>query len=135
MVGLARLVPIVIAALLAGVLADSMDRRRLMTFTQGAMALCALGLAAVSLGGEPNLGWVYGLCALGALAGAFDGPARQALVPTLVPRNLIGSAISLKTLIFQLASVIGPALGGLLLVWIQPGWIYLFNARSFAPVL
>ncbi len=70
-----------------------------------------------------------------ALAGAFDGPVRSALVPTLVPRAHIGNAVSLNTLQFQLAAVVGPALAGAALVLVDPGWIYLANAVSFLPVL
>ncbi len=134
-VGLARLVPIVLAAFWAGVLADALDRRKLMLATQGGMLLAALGLAFVSLTGTATLASIYALSALGSLAGAFDGPVRSALVPTLVPRARIGNAVSLNTLQFQLAAVAGPALAGVALVWIDPGWIYLFNAVSFLPVV
>jgi len=134
-VGLARLVPIVLAAFWAGVLADAVDRRKLMLATQGGMLVAALGLALTSLAGEATLGRIYALAALGSLAGAFDGPVRSALVPTLVPRARIGNAVSLNTLQFQLAAVVGPAVAGLALVWVDPGWIYLANAASFVPVL
>jgi len=134
-VGLARLVPIVLAAFWAGVLADALDRRKLMLATQGGMLLSALGLALTSLSGEATLPSIYAFSALGALAGAFDGPVRSALVPTLVPRAQIGNAVSLNTLQFQLSAVAGPALAGVALVWIDPGWIYLANALSFLPVL
>lgn len=134
-VGLSRLIPIVIAAFWAGVLADALDRRKLMLATQGALLLSALGLAALSLVGEATLAGIYALSAVSALAGAFDGPVRSALVPTLVPRAQIGSAVSLNTLQFQLAAVVGPAIAGVVLVWVDPGWIYLLNAVSFVPVL
>ncbi len=132
--GLARLAPIVLAAFWAGVLADAMDRRKLMLWTQGGMLFAALGLAILSLTGEATLSWIYALSALTGLAGAFDGPVRSALVPTLVPRAHIGNAVSLNTLQYQLAWVIGPGLAGLALMFVGPGWIYLANALSFVPV-
>jgi MFS family permease len=134
-VGLARLVPIVLAAFWAGVLADAMDRRKLMLWTQGGMFVAAFGLAVVSLADRATLPWIYALSAVSALAGAFDGPVRSALVPTLVPRAHIGNAVSLNTLQYQLAWVIGPGLAGLALTWVGPGWIYLANALSFLPVV
>lgn len=134
-VGLSRLIPIVLAAFFAGVLADAVDRRRMMMFTQGGMMLAALGLAALSLAGSPTLAAIYALSAIGALAGAFDGPVRSALIPTLVPRASIGNAVSLNTLQFQLAAVAGPSIAGVALIWFDPGWIYLANAISFVPVL
>ena len=78
---------------------------------------------------------VYLLAALGAAAGAFDGPARQALIPTLVPREHLPNALSLNQIMFQSASVLGPSIGGLLIASLGVGWAYLFNAVSFLFVL
>ena len=110
------MLPVVVFSLVSGVVADAWDRRRLMLFTQirfggrggGARGLHASrGLTAV---------WpIYVLAALGAAVGAFDLPARQALVPTLVPREHLPNAISLNSIMFQTASIAGPALGGLLI--------------------
>jgi MFS family permease len=134
-VGLSRLIPIVLAAFWAGMLADAVDRRKLMLATQSGMFLAAVGLATTSLLGTAGLPALYAFSALGALAAAFDGPARSALVPTLVPRARISNAVSLNTLQFQLAAVIGPALCGVCLLWTAPGWVYALNAASFVPVL
>ena len=84
-VGLTRVVPIVLFSLWAGVLADRMDRRRLMTVTQLAMTTVALALAGVTFAHRESLWLLYALNLLAASAGAFDGPARQALIPRLVP--------------------------------------------------
>ena len=78
---------------------------------------------------------IYVLAALGAAVGAFDLPARQALVPTLVPREHLPNAISLNTIMFQTASVVGPALGGLLIAAGGVGWVYVANAVSFGFVI
>ena len=75
------------------------------------------------------------LAALGAAVGAFDLPARQALYPMLVPREHLPNAISLNTIMFQTASVAGPALGGILIAVAGVGWAYAINAVSFGFVI
>src|SRR6185503_5775564 len=86
-VGLVRVGPIVAFSLLSGVAADALDRRRLMMVTQGSATLVAGALAVLAFSGLAVVWPVYLLAALGAAAGAFDGPARQALIPNLVPRE------------------------------------------------
>jgi MFS family permease len=135
LVGLSRVVPIVVFSLISGVVADAVDRRRLMYVTQTAMALVAVALAAYTFGGGTALWPLYALSALGAAAGAFDGPARQSLVPTLVPREDLPNAISLNTIMFQVASVIGPSIAGVLIATLGVGWVYALNAVSFVAVI
>ena len=134
-VGLVRVGPIVVFSVLSGVAADALDRRRLMMATQITSALVAVGLAALAFSGAATVGHVYLLAALGAAAGAFDGPARQALIPTLVPREHLANALSLNQIMFQTAAVLGPSIGGLLIASLGVGWAYLFNAVSFLFVL
>jgi MFS family permease len=78
---------------------------------------------------------IYILAALGSAVGAFDLPARNALVPTLVPREHLPNAISLNTIMFQTASVVGPSLGGILIAVSNVGWVYVANAVSFLSVI
>src|SRR6185503_16315027 len=111
MVGLVRVVPIVTFSLIGGVMADAHDRRRVMLITQSAMALCAATLAWIAFAGVSQVWPIYALAATGAAFGAFDAPARQALIPTLVPASHLPNAISLNAIVFQAASVIGPAAG------------------------
>ena len=134
-VGLVRVGPIVVFSVLSGVAADALDRRRLMMATQITSALVAVGLAALAFSGAATVWHVYVLAALGAAAGAFDGPARQALIPTLVPREHLANALSLNQIMFQTAAVLGPSIGGLLIASLGVGWAYLFNAVSFLFVL
>jgi MFS family permease len=135
MVGLVRIVPIIAFSLLSGVVADALDRRRLMLITQTGMALAAGTLALVAFRGVHALWPVYLLAALGSAFGSFDGPARQSLIPTLVPREHLPNAISLNTIMFQAASVLGPALGGLVIGGFGVGWAYALNAASFLVVI
>lgn len=135
MVGLVRFVPIVLFSMLSGVVADAHDRRRLMLVTQSLMALFAFVLAGLAFRGLSTPWPLYALTAIGAAAGAFDGPARQSLVPQLVPRDVLPNAISLNTIMFQVAAVLGPTLAGLLIATAGLPWVYAVNALSFVAVI
>ncbi len=135
LVGLSRVVPIVVFSLISGVIADAVDRRRLMLVTQTAMAAVAVALAVYAFRGGAHVWPLYALSALGAAAGAFDGPARQSLVPTLVPREDLPNAISLNTIMFQVAAVLGPSIAGVLIATLSVGWVYALNAVSFLAVI
>jgi len=135
MVGLVRVVPITVFSMISGVVADAWDRRRLMLFTQFAATIVAVALATLTFRGLAHVWPLYVLAALGSAVGAFDLPARGALMPTLVPREHLPNAISLNTIMFQTASVAGPSLGGLVIAATSVGWVYVANAISFAFVI
>jgi MFS family permease len=113
--GLTRVVPLVVFSLWGGVLADRRDRRRLLVVTQVAMTLIALVLAALTASSRETLVSLYALYALLAAATAFDNPARQALVPRLVPARDLAGAVSLNLTAFHAAFIGGPALAGFIL--------------------
>ena len=135
LVGLVRVVPIVSFSMISGVVADAWNRRRLMLFTQSASTAVAIGLAAIAFRGVTAVWPLYALAALGSGVGAFDMPARNALVPSLVPREHLPNAISLNTIMFQTAAVLGPSLGGLVIAVGSVGWVYIANAISFVFVI
>ena len=135
LVGAVRVVPIVVFSLISGVVADAWDRRRLMLFTQVAATVVAAALGVLAFLGVASVVPIYVLAALGAAVGAFDLPARNALVPSLVPREHLPNAISLNTIMFQTASVVGPSLGGILIAAAGVGWVYVANAFSFGFVI
>jgi MFS family permease len=135
LVGLVKVVPIVFLSIVSGVVADAWNRRRLMLFTQTASALVSVALAVAAFRGTSAVWPIYVLAAMGAAVGTFDLPARQALVPMLVPREHLPNAISLNTIMFQAASVAGPALGGVLIASTSVGWAYVANAASFGFVI
>jgi MFS family permease len=135
LVGLARVVPIIVFSMISGVVADAWNRRRLMLFTQIAATLVAVALGILAFRGTTALWPIYLLAALGSAVGAFDLPARNSLVPTLVPREHLPNAISLNTIMFQTASVLGPSLGGVLIAMTNVGWVYIANAISFLFVV
>jgi len=135
MVGLVRLMPIIFFSIAGGTLADASDRRRVMLFTQSAMALTALTLAVITFRGLSHPWPIYALAAVGAAFGAFDSPARQSLMPTLLPREHLPNAISLNAIMLQVASVAGPAIGGLVIATLGVEWVYAVNACTFLCVI
>jgi len=135
MVGLVRVLPVVGFSLLSGVAADVLDRRKLMLATQIGGAAVAAVLAVFAFAGLQLLWPIYLLAALGGVVSAFDPPSRHALVPMLVPREHLANALSLNTVMAQVASVAGPAFGGLIIATGHLGWTYLFNALSFMFVV
>ena len=135
LVGLVRVIPIIFFSLLSGVAADVFDRRKLMLLTQSVMAVLAAALAVLTWRGLDAVWPVYAIAALSSAAGAFDLPARQALVPNLVPREHLANALSLNTIMFQVAAVSGPAAGGIVIARLGVGWAYGLNALSFLFVI
>jgi MFS family permease len=135
LVGLVRVLPIIVFSMISGVVADAWDRRRLMLWTQIAAMAVAIALGILAFRGVTAVWPLYVLAALASAVGAFDLPARNSLMPTLVPRDDLPNAISLNTIMFQTASVLGPSLGGLLIAATDVGWAYLANAVSFAFVV
>ena len=120
---------------LTGLVADRFDRRRILIVTQIAMALLGLGMAALTLTGVATLGIVYAFALGLGVAAAFDAPARQAFVSELVPAEHLSNAVALNSASFNAARLIGPAVAGLLVAVIGPGWVFLLNAVTFGAVL
>jgi len=133
--GLVRVVPIIIFALLGGMLADTVDRRRLIIWSSSASALFAGILAALTLTGQATVPVIYLLTAAGAAAQAFDNPARQSLVPNLVPADHLTNAVSLNSLNWQIGTILGPAVAGVLVGVFDIGLVYALNALSFLAVI
>jgi MFS family permease len=135
LLGAFRVTPILLLALGGGVLADALDRKKLLIASQLGMMLSSLGLLVATHTGAISPAIIYGLAALGGAASAFDPPSRQALLTQLVTREQLPNALSLYSTVFQIASIAGPSLGGALLAWkgVQP--IYLFDVLSFLAVI
>jgi MFS family permease len=135
LVGLFRAGPIILCSLVGGVVADVIDRRRLMITTQIVMLASSGMLALVTFSGLRHVWPIYLLTAIASAAWAFDTPARQALVPALVPPRDFPNAVSLGMLMFQGGTIVGPALAGFLLAGRGPGLVYALNAGSFVAVI
>ena len=135
LVGLFRGVPIIVCSLAGGVVADAVDRKKLMVVTQSVMLLSAGLLTAFTVAGLESVWPIYLLSALASAASAFDVPARQSLMPALVPLEVFPNAVSLGLLVFNVATIAGPAIAGFLLAEKGPGLIYGINAFSFLAVI
>ena len=134
-IGLARILPVIIFSLIGGAVADSRNRRTVLFITQSIAALLALTLGLLTQFGQITIWHIYAITALQAIAIAFDGPSRQALVPNLVPAKDLPNAFSMTFTAFQAGSVIGPALSGVVIAFAGQSAVYYFNAFSFISVL
>ena len=134
-IGLCRVIPVVIFALGGGVIADALDRRRLMMLSQTLMAGCSLTLAVTTRSGHITPAIMYGVIGLGGAALALDSPARQSLIPLLVPRAHLANAIGLHAMAWEIAAIAGPSLAGLLIAWRGVFPVYVLDCVSFAAVL
>jgi MFS family permease len=130
-----QFLPLLLIGAWGGLLADRVDKRRLLLATQGAMGLLALALGLLTLSGSVQLWMVYGLAlALGAVT-ALDNPARQAFVIEMVGREHVTNAVSLNSAVFTSARLVGPAVAGVLINAVGTGWCFVVNGLSFAAVL
>lgn len=135
LVGLFRGVPIILCSLVGGVVADALDRKRLMVATQSVMLVVAALLATATLVGLKSVWLIYILSAFASAATAFDTPARQSLMPSLVPPEDFPNAVSLGMIVFNVATIGGPSLAGFLLAGSGPALIYGINGASFLAVI
>jgi len=134
-VGLVRVIPIILCSLLGGVVADAVDRKRLILATQAVMLTSAGALSLFTASGMQTIWPIYLLTAISSAAVAFEAPARQALLPALVPPEDFQNAVSLYLIVFQVSMIAGPAIAGLLLGSHSPALIYAINAASFLAVI
>jgi MFS family permease len=135
MVGFFRGAPIILCSLAGGVFADAVDRKRLMIITQSVMLGSATVLTIVTIAGLSRVWPIYLLTAVASAASAFDTPARQSLMPTLVPARDFPNAVSLGVTVFYFAMIGGPSLAGVLLASHGPALIYGLNAVSYLAVI
>jgi MFS family permease len=126
---------VIVFSLVGGVVADTLNRRKVMFITQSGMALTAAGLAALSFSDTIQIWHIYALTALQALFISFDLPARQSLVPNLVPARDLANAFSMTSIAFNTGAIFGPLLSGLVIAVFGQAYTYLFNAISFGAVL
>ena len=126
-----QLVPILIFALGAGSLADAVDRRKVLMATQAGLAGCSLALFLLALTGGPPIAALFALAFVAAGLSAVDQPARASSIPRLVPPERLPSAIALNQLNFQMGSIVGPAIGGLLIATVGIAGAYAVDLVSF----
>jgi MFS family permease len=134
-VGFASGIPAWIFTLYGGVIADRIDRRKLLLATQTSMMLLAFVLAALVFSGLVQPWHIVVLAFLLGIANAFDAPARLAIVSEMVAREDLTNAIALNATMFNTGSAIGPAVAGLAYALIGPAWCFMLNGLSFIGVI
>lgn len=127
--------PTLLLSAWAGLLADRVNRRKLLMITQAAQGVLAFGLGALVLSGHAELWHVYVFAALLGAVAAIDQPVRQTFVAELVPAGRLSNAVGLNSTSFNAARLIGPGLAGLLIAAVGTGWVFVINGVSFAATI
>lgn len=134
-IGLVQAIPRLIFSLVGGVVADAYDRRRLLIIVNTILASLSAVLAITTRLGVINIGIIYVVVLVAAIASSFEFPTRQAIIPTLVPREQLADALSLSMVLMQLVSVVGAAAGGFIIAWIQLANTYWIDVASYFVVI
>ncbi|PBC84408.1 Predicted arabinose efflux permease, MFS family [Streptomyces sp. 2224.1] len=130
-----QFLPMLLFGLYGGVIADRFAKRKLLLFTQSAMGLTGLALAALTLSGQVQVWHVYLVAFVLGLVTVLDNPSRQAFVSEMVGQDELRNAVSLNSANFQSARLIGPAVAGVLITAFGSGWAFLLNGLSFIAPL
>lgn len=131
LIGLANFLPILFFSLIGGLIADKLDRKKLLIVSQIALSLVALVLFVLTTTHLIHPWIIYFILILNSIAASFSLPARQAILPNLLPKKLFMNAVTLHSLQFQSAVLIGPAIAGFLIGGFGVASVYLFNVVSF----
>jgi MFS family permease len=133
--GIFRAIPAITLGLISGTFADRYDRRWLMLGTQLILGALSLGLGILDHVGHIQAWQIYLFTFISSSVGSFDGPARQALFPSLVPRAVLPNAVALNSLLWKGAALIGPTLGGIAIAAMGTAGAFYANAASFLAVV
>jgi MFS family permease len=135
LLGLFRFFPVLVFGLFGGVIADNRDRRLVLIFTHLALMATTGVLATATLVDGASMPLIYTVTFVSSAFNAMAGPARQALIPNLVPRSELAGAATMANLTMQSAMVVGPAIGGVLIAQIGVGAAYVIDTVSFVAVI
>jgi MFS family permease len=134
-VGALQFLPVLLFSLFGGVLADRVPKRTVVLFTQSSAMLLATVLWLLVVTGTVQLWHIFVLAVLLGITNSLDMPTRQAFVSEMVGHEDLPNAIALNSSVFNMARIIGPGLGGLIIAWLGIAPLFLLNALSFIPVL
>lgn len=126
-----QFLPILLLAPRGGLIADRMDKRRLLYLTQSLASLIALTLGLLVLTDVVELWMVFALALALGLVGSVDNPTRNSFVMEMVGRSRLANAVALNSVLVNSARVVGPAVGGLLIVTVGIGWCFVINSASY----
>jgi predicted MFS family arabinose efflux permease len=129
--GLVRGLPILGLAIFGGALADRVDRKRLLMFTQASQVVTSLILGTLVATNAIEFWHIYVLGFVSSTLSAFDAPARNSFYPSLIPRADFQNAVTLSTVIFRLSTLLGPAIAGILIATVSPASPFFVNAVSY----
>lgn len=135
LVGLVRAVPTIVFSLIGGVLADRFDRRRILLVTQSVAGGSSLLLAALTWTGVVTVWHILSIAFVSSVFFAVDNPTRQALVPDIVGRERVTSAIGLNSAAWNGAAIVGPSVAGVLLTVVSAAGLFLVNGLSYLAVI
>jgi len=130
-----QFLPIPLFSLSAGVLADRLDKRKLLIVIQVAMAVQAAALGLLDVSGAVRLWHAYLLCLVLGMVRAFEVPTRQSFVQEMVGPEQVANAVPLNSSVFNMARIGGPAIAGYVITWVGTGWLFLGNAASILGVI
>lgn len=130
-----RALPFLISGPIAGVVADRLDRRQLLIFVEVFLAATALGMGALVAWGWVEVWHIFVFSTATAVAWSFNQPVRQSLTPNVVPRHDLMNAIALNSVAFNITKVLGPAIGGVLIVVIGAGGNFVLQAACYSAVV
>ena len=133
--GLFRSVPAIALGIFSGTLADRYDRKKLLLVTQSLLGSLALLLGVLDHSDNIRPWHIYIITFFSAAVGSCDGPARQALFPSLVPRGVLPNAVALNSILWKGAALLGPMLGGIAISLIGTSGAFYANAASFLVVI
>jgi MFS family permease len=131
----ARSVPVLLLVVPAGIAADRFDRRRIIRATSSGATLASGALAFLTITDRIDVPTVLAIAAILGVTNAFEMPARQSYVSELIGQRHLANAIALNSLLFNSARVVGPAIAGILVALVGPGWAFAINAASYVPVI
>jgi MFS family permease len=135
LLGLARAVPQIVLLLVGGLLADAMDRRKLMLCTQTGLFCVSTTLALLSFFGQASSTMLYGATVLLAIFTSLEQPSRQSMIPNLVPRDHLAQALALQGTQRYVPIIAGPSIAGLVLAFSGPAACYAVDACSWLAMI
>lgn len=135
LIAIAFAIPMMVLPPIGGIIADRLPKVTGLRLTQSGFLLVNSTVAILALTGRINVHVLIAGAFLGAVVLAFDSPIRHAMVPDLVPRSQLTSAVSINAVAFSGAGLVGPAVGGLLIPLVTPGGVFLINAISSVSVI
>lgn len=135
LLGLFRFVPVLLFGLYGGVIADRRERRQILIVTHVLLMATTAVLTTTTALGATSMPLIYGVTVVASALNAFAGPARQAIIPNLVPRQEIAGAAAVTNLAMQTASIGGPALGGVIIGSLGLTAAYAFGTITFVAVI